>query len=133
MNPNYNPQTKHNPQKDKWDGFVYETTIYGLFEPLHRYDVEDMRSLLSALTRGGKPKILYIEYDYGEEGEHFVKLVDPEFKAFLEKKGVTSPTSEVDNVDEDDVKEFLKQRKALSKYIVEIENGEDAATVVAYI
>jgi len=131
MKPNSEPKTQ--TQKDKWNGFVHETTIYGLFEPLHRYDVEDMQSLLSALTRGGKPKILYIEYDYGEEGEHFVKLVDQEFKAFLEKKGITSPTSEVDNVDEDDVKEFLKQRKALSMYIVEIEDGEDAATVVAYI
>jgi hypothetical protein len=119
-----------NSKKDGWD--VYVATIYGLFEPLYRYDVEDIRMLLSALMRGGKPNMLYIEYDYGGE-ERFVKIVDTEFREFLEKKGISSPTGEVDGMSENDVKEFLKQKGALSMFIVYIEEGEDAATVVAYI
>jgi hypothetical protein len=112
---------------------IHMTTICGLFEPLYRYDIDDFRRLLSALTRGGNPKILYIEYDYSDEGEHFVKIVDQEFKALLEKKGVALSTDEVDYVSKDDLKEFLKQKGAMSLFIVEIEDGEDTAAVVAYI
>ncbi len=133
------PVTASSSKTDKkWNGFIHKITIYSLPEPLYRYDVEDMQMLLSALTRGGKPKILYIEYDYSsddyDEGGQFVKIVDPEFRAFLEKKGVAvSPTDEVKGyVDKNDVKEFLKQKGAISLYIVEIEDDEDVATVVAY-
>jgi len=135
MNSKLNPKTypKPNSQKEKWDGFIHEVTIYGLPEPLYRYGVEDTQILLSALTRGGKPKIMYIKYDYYDEGEHFAKIVDQEFKAFLEKKGITSPTDEMDMVSWSDVEEFLKQKGAISLYIVEIEDGEDMATVVAYV
>jgi hypothetical protein len=135
MNSKNNSKTNPQPntQKQKWDGFVHETTIYGLAESLYRYDVEDMQRFLSALTRGGNPKILYIEYDYSGEGEHFVKIVDLEFRAFLEKKkGMALSTGEVDRVDRDDVEEFLKLKGAISLFIVEIEDSEDAATVVAY-
>jgi hypothetical protein len=129
------PITAANSKTSKrWDGFVYEITIYGLAEPLYRYDVEDMQMLLSALTRGGKPEILYIEYNYGgdDEGEQFVKIVNPEFRAFLEKKGkITPSTDKVDRIDERDLKEFLKQKGAISLFIVEIEEGENVATVVA--
>ena len=126
---------KTNPQPNfqKRSGFVHKTTICGLAEPLHRYGIEDMQRFLSALTRGGNPKILYIECDYSGEGEHFVKIVDQEFRAFLEKKkGVALPTGEVDRVDRDDVEEFLNLKGATSLFIVEIEDGEDAATVAAY-
>ncbi|MFZ8809639.1 MAG: hypothetical protein ACO2PN_16240 [Pyrobaculum sp.] len=120
----------------RWDGFVYEITIYGLVEPLYRYKVEDFQMLLSALTRGGEPKFLYIEYDYSGDdyydGESFVKIVDPEFRAFLEKKGKIKPsTDEVDKVDKRDLEEFLKQKNAISLFIIEIGDGEDVATVVA--
>jgi hypothetical protein len=115
-----------------WSGFIYAAMIYGLFEPLYRYNVDDFQRLLSALTRGGNPKILYIEYDYSDEGEHFVRIVDQEFKAFLEKKDVVLSTDEVDYLSKDDLKEFLKQKVAMSLFIVEIEDGEDTATVVAY-
>jgi hypothetical protein len=39
----------------------------------------------------------------------------------------------VKSIKEADVKEFLKEKDALSLYIVDIEDGEDAATVVAYV
>jgi len=115
-----------------WNGSVYVTAIRGLAEPLYSYDIEDMQRLLSALTRGRESKILYIKYDYYDEGEHFVRIVDQEFKVFLEKKGITSPTDEVDMVSWSDVEEFLNLCGAISLYIVEIEDGEDSATVVAY-
>jgi hypothetical protein len=119
---------------DLWKGSVYVmTAISGLPEPLYRYGVEDIQKLLSVLMRGREPKILYIKYDYYDEGEHFVKILDPEFKTFLEKKGITSPTDEVDMVNWGDVEEFLNQRGATSLYIVEIEDDdEDAAAIVAY-
>jgi hypothetical protein len=116
-----------------WGGFIHVAMIYGLFEPLYRYNVDDFQRLLSALTRGRNPKILYIEYDYSDEGEHFVQVVDQEFKAFLEKKGVVLLTDEVDYVGKDGLKEFLKQKGAMSLFVVEIEDGEDTATVVAYV
>jgi len=115
-----------------WNGSVYVTAIRGPAEPLYSYDIEDMQRLLSALTRGRELKILYIKYDYYDEGEHFVRIVDQEFKVFLEKKGITSPTDEVDMVSWSDVEEFLNLCGAISLYIVEIEDGEDSATVVAY-
>jgi hypothetical protein len=132
MNQNYNPQTK-SKTKNEWDGFIYETEIYGLAEPLYRYKVEDMQRFLTALTRGGNPKILYIEYEYSDEDESDIVIVDPEFKAFLQEKGKISPTGKVDNIKEDDVKEFLKLKGALSLYNVYIEDNEDVATIVAYI
>jgi hypothetical protein len=97
-----------------------------------------MQRLLSALTRGGKPKILYIKYDHSgddyDKNEQIVQLVDPEFRAFLEKKGKIAPsTDKVDRVDKRDLEEFLKQKGAISLYIVEIERDEDMATVVAYV
>jgi len=124
---------------DLWKGSVYVmTAISGLPEPLYRYGVEDIQKLLSVLMRGREPKILYIKYDHSgddyDKNEQIVQLVDPEFRAFLEKKGKIAPsTDKVDRVDKRDLEEFLKQKGAISLYIVEIERDEDMATVVAYV